>query len=67
MSEPPRVRWEPLDMSGLAERLSEVEVLLQQAAELAAAQDVSTASAMVELQRRLAEEEHGHPRRRRDR
>lgn len=64
-SEPPR--WQALDMSHLAARLGEVEVLLQQAADLAAAQEISKLAGMAELQRRLAEEQHGHPRRRRHR
>lgn len=58
--------WRPLDLSGMAERLATARDLLQQAAALTAAQEAQRLGAMVDQQqRRVEEERHGQPRRRR--
>jgi hypothetical protein len=54
-------RWQPIDASSYIERLEQVKALLQQASVLAAAQDSARIAPLVELQRRLAEENRGHP------
>lgn len=53
-------RWEPIDASSFVERLEEVKALLQQASALAAVQESARVAPLVELQRRLAEEQRGH-------
>lgn len=50
--------WQPLDFSRLIERLEEAKALLEQAATLAAVQDAGRLTAVSELHRRLAEENH---------
>lgn len=60
-----RASWEPLDASGLVERLREAQSLLERAAAVAAAEDGARLTAMAELQRRLEEERRADPRRRR--
>jgi hypothetical protein len=64
-----RASWEPLDLSGLAERLEQAQALLEQAAALATAQDAARLASMADLQDRLASERErghgGHARRRR--
>jgi hypothetical protein len=57
--------WQPLDFSGLVQRLEEAKALLEQAAAVAAVQDGGRLTAVTELQRRLAEEHHGDRNRRR--
>ncbi|MFV0524143.1 MAG: hypothetical protein ACK5RL_06565 [Acidimicrobiales bacterium] len=58
--------WRPLDLSGVTERLATARDLLEQAAALTAAQEVQQLGAMVDQQqRRVGEERHGQPRRRR--
>lgn len=60
-------RWTELDMSGLINRLEQARTLLEQAAALTAADDAGRVAAVTELQRRLAEERHDNPNRRRHR
>jgi hypothetical protein len=59
----PEQRWRPIDASSYIERLEQVKALLQQASVLAAAQDSARIAPLVELQRRLAEENRGRPHR----
>jgi hypothetical protein len=56
--------WQPLDMTRLVQRLEEAKALLEQAAVLAAARDAGRLTAVAELQRRLAEEDHADTQRR---
>jgi hypothetical protein len=56
-------RWAPIDASSYIERLEQVKALLEQASVLAAARDAARIAPLVELQRRLAEENRGHPHR----
>jgi hypothetical protein len=56
-------RWQPLDTSTYIDRLEQAKALLAQAAQLAAAQDAARVAPLVELQRRLTEEQRGHPHR----
>lgn len=58
-------QWEPLDFTGLIERLEEAKGLLEQAATLAAAHDGGRITAVAELHRRLAEDDHADAYRRR--
>ncbi|SDZ14954.1 hypothetical protein SAMN05444365_10630 [Micromonospora pattaloongensis] len=60
-----RHTWHRMDPSGLIERLTQAQALLQQAAVVAAATDGARLSAMAELQRRLGEERHDDAHRRR--
>jgi len=53
-------RWQPIDTSSFVERLEQVKALLEQASVLAAAQESARVAPLVELQRRLAEEQRGH-------
>ena len=53
-------RWQPIDASSFVERLEQVKALLEQASVLAAAQESARVAPLVELQRRLAEEQRGH-------
>lgn len=53
-------RWEPIDASSYIERLEQAKALLEQASVLAAAQESARVAPLVELQRRLAEEQRGH-------
>ena len=53
-------RWQPIDPSSFVERLEQVKALLEQASVLAAAQESARVGPLVELQRRLAEEQRGH-------
>jgi hypothetical protein len=67
-SRPQRTRatWQPLDLSGVTDRLESARDLLRQAAALTAARDAQTLAAMTEQQRtRTREERDGHPQRRR--
>jgi hypothetical protein len=57
--------WQPLDLSRLTERLSEVKRLLEQAAALAAAEEGRRALAMTRVQQEKAEQAHAEPHRRR--
>lgn len=57
--------WEPLDLSGLIERLGDARALLEQAATLAAAHDSGRITTLAELHRRLAQDDHAHAHRRR--
>lgn len=57
--------WQPLDFSRLIERLEEAKALLEQAAALTAVQDAGRLTAVSELQRRLAEDNHADAHRRR--
>jgi hypothetical protein len=68
MRPPPKTTssdWQPLDFSGLVDRLQEAKALLEQAAALAAVHDAGRLTAVSELQRRLAEEDHADAHRRR--
>jgi hypothetical protein len=56
--------WQPVDASSYVDRLEQVKVLLEQAGRLAAAQEAARVAPLVELQRRLAEEQRGHQDRR---
>lgn len=56
-------RWQPIDASSYIERLERVKALLEQASVLASAQDSARVAPLVELQRRLAEEDRGRPHR----
>jgi hypothetical protein len=62
---PTHAQWKTLDLSELQRRLTEVKLLLEQAAALAAAQDANRLASMTELQQRQAEERHGNPQRQR--
>ena len=53
-------RWQPIDASSFVERLEQVKALLEQASVVAAAQESARVAPLVELQRRLAEEQRGH-------
>jgi hypothetical protein len=56
--------WQPLDLSGLAERIETARHLLEEAAAVVAAQDAARLTAAAELHRRLAEERHADRHRR---
>ncbi|MGS2617467.1 hypothetical protein ACVCAH_23515 [Micromonospora sp. LZ34] len=60
-----RHTWQRMDASGLIERLTQAQALLQQAAVVTAASDGARLTAMAELQRRLGEERHVDAHRRR--
>jgi hypothetical protein len=58
--------WRPLDLEGLRQRLVEVKSLLEQAAAVGMAQDVTKLEAAAELERRAREpQDRGRPDRRR--
>jgi hypothetical protein len=59
VTEPER-RWQPIDPSSFVERLEQVKALLEQASVVAAAQESARVAPLVELQRRLVEEQRGH-------